>query len=137
VFVWASSTLVDDVRRDVGTTGVRIGVGAPQHHRAMPSEPWFVNDPEIAAAVRAAVERFTGGPVREPRDDHAYVVAEFFDNACWRELGAVREDLIRVRARRDAAVRAARRAGYSWAEIGRVLGVSRQSLHRRYGGAME
>ena len=34
-----------------------------------------------------------------------------------------------------AAVRHARLNGMSWAEIGRVLGVSRQALHKRFGTA--
>lgn len=34
-----------------------------------------------------------------------------------------------------AAVRHARVHGMSWAEIGRVLGVSRQALHKRFGKA--
>ncbi|MCE1180467.1 hypothetical protein ACQP1U_01585 [Actinomycetota bacterium] len=37
-------------------------------------------------------------------------------------------------ARAEAAeVRRARLAGMSWAEIGRVLGVSKQALHKKYG----
>lgn len=33
----------------------------------------------------------------------------------------------------SAAVRHARMHGMSWAEIGRVLGVSKQALHKRFG----
>lgn len=34
----------------------------------------------------------------------------------------------------DIAVRRARNAGISWAEIARHLGVTKQSAHRKYGG---
>jgi len=48
------------------------------------------------------------------------------------ELAAVAE-LKRGRARReDVAVRRARHAGLSWAEIGTLLGVTRQTIHRKY-----
>jgi hypothetical protein len=49
-----------------------------------------------------------------------------------RELADARDDLERVRARYEQAVRAGRAAGLSWGEIGRVLNVPRQLLHRRF-----
>ena len=45
-------------------------------------------------------------------------------------IARAKTDLAREEA---AAVRHARLHGMSWAEIGRVLGVSRQSLHKRFG----
>ena len=42
------------------------------------------------------------------------------------------DELSRVRVRYAEAVRAARAAGMSWGEIGRVLGVAKQLLHRRF-----
>jgi DNA-directed RNA polymerase specialized sigma24 family protein len=48
------------------------------------------------------------------------------------ELAAARDDLARTRDRYQAAVLNARAAGFSWGEIGGLLGVSRQQLHRRY-----
>lgn len=36
-------------------------------------------------------------------------------------------------AAEEVAVRRSRTAGYSWAEIGSVLGVSKQAMHRRFG----
>lgn len=45
-------------------------------------------------------------------------------------IARAKTDLAREEA---AAVRHARLHGMSWAEIGRVLGVSRQALHKRFG----
>lgn len=45
-------------------------------------------------------------------------------------LARARSDLAREES---AAVRHARVHGMSWAEIGRVLGVSKQALHKRFG----
>lgn len=45
-------------------------------------------------------------------------------------IARAKADLAREEA---AAVRRARVHGMSWAEIGRVLGVSRQALHKRFG----
>ena len=49
------------------------------------------------------------------------------------------EELARVAARRrdlaraeEVAVRRARHAGLSWAEIGMLLGVSKQAMHKKY-----
>lgn len=50
------------------------------------------------------------------------------------------DDLVRIaRARHElaaaeaVAVRRARVQGFSWAEIGVVLGVSKQAMHKKYG----
>ncbi|MFL0578212.1 sigma factor-like helix-turn-helix DNA-binding protein [Dietzia sp. 179-F 9C3 NHS] len=47
-------------------------------------------------------------------------------------IATAKRDLAREEA---AAVRHARIHGMSWAEIGRVLGVSKQALHKRFGKA--
>lgn len=47
-------------------------------------------------------------------------------------IAAAKAELAREEA---AAVRNARVSGMSWAEIGRVLGVSKQALHKRFGKA--
>ena len=60
------------------------------------------------------------------------VVCDLLSGASRRELAAARDDLARVRIRYADAVRAARTVGLSWGEIGRVLGVSKQLLHRRF-----
>jgi DNA-directed RNA polymerase specialized sigma24 family protein len=57
---------------------------------------------------------------------------ELLSGAVWRELARARDDLARARVRYAEAVRQARAVGFSWGEIGRVLAVPRQSLHRRF-----
>ncbi|WP_016906621.1 hypothetical protein [Streptomyces xiaopingdaonensis] len=49
-----------------------------------------------------------------------------------RGLAALRQLVERTEA---AQVANARRAGWSWDEIGRALGVSRQAAHKKHGGA--
>ncbi|MEZ5212052.1 MULTISPECIES: hypothetical protein [unclassified Gordonia (in: high G+C Gram-positive bacteria)] len=44
-------------------------------------------------------------------------------------LAALRRDLAREE---EAAVRRARIAGLSWAEIGLLLGASKQAMHKKY-----
>ena len=48
------------------------------------------------------------------------------------ELAAVAEAKREVSRREEVAVRRARHAGLSWAEIGVLLGVTRQTMHRKY-----
>ncbi|MDR7255632.1 IS30 family transposase [Nocardioides sp. BE266] len=48
------------------------------------------------------------------------------------ELAAVREAKRDLTRREEVAVRRARHAGLSWAEIGTLLGVTRQTMHRKY-----
>jgi DNA invertase Pin-like site-specific DNA recombinase len=48
------------------------------------------------------------------------------------ELAAVAEAKLELSRREDVAVRRARQAGLSWAEIGTLLGVTRQTIHRKY-----
>ncbi|MGV9860792.1 hypothetical protein ACWDTD_19365 [Gordonia sp. NPDC003425] len=44
-------------------------------------------------------------------------------------IAATRNELVREEA---IAVRRARNAGLSWAEIGTLLGVSKQAMHKKY-----
>ncbi|HEX2895224.1 MAG TPA: helix-turn-helix domain-containing protein [Marmoricola sp.] len=48
------------------------------------------------------------------------------------ELAAVREAKRELTRREEVAVRRARHAGLSWEEIGTLLGVTRQTIHRKY-----
>jgi hypothetical protein len=98
------------------------------------SEPWWANDPTIAALGQAALEELLQGPPRPPAPvGPDPVVAEVTSGASWRGLTEARDDLDHARLRYAEAVRDARAAGFSWGGIGRVLGVSKQSLHRRFG----
>ncbi len=48
------------------------------------------------------------------------------------ELAAVAEAKGVLSRREEVAVRRARNSGLSWAEIGSLLGVTRQTMHRKY-----
>jgi DNA-directed RNA polymerase specialized sigma24 family protein len=48
------------------------------------------------------------------------------------ELAAVREARKQLSRREEVAVRRGRHVGLSWAEIGTLLGVTKQTMHRKY-----
>jgi DNA-directed RNA polymerase specialized sigma24 family protein len=48
------------------------------------------------------------------------------------ELAAVAEAKRELSRREEVAVRHARNCGLSWAEIGTLLGVTKQTMHRKY-----
>jgi DNA-directed RNA polymerase specialized sigma24 family protein len=98
------------------------------------SEPWWATDPEIAA-IRRRVEEELEEARRGPSmpDGPDPVVLDFYSGASLRELAEARDDIERARTRYAEAVRNARALGLSWAEIARVLGVSKQAVHRRFG----
>ncbi|CAN5835594.1 hypothetical protein BH09ACT7_BH09ACT7_55600 [soil metagenome] len=101
------------------------------------SEPWWVNDPELAEIRRRTMEEFERElEERGPRgpDVPDPVLADILSGDCRRELRIARDGLADARDHYDAAVLKARTAGLSWGEIGVVLGVARQELHRRYSG---
>lgn len=54
------------------------------------------------------------------------------DGGVVRELSAVAEAKRELSRREEVAVRRARNTGLSWAEIGTLLGVTRQTIHRKY-----
>jgi hypothetical protein len=78
------------------------------------SRPWWADDPEIIARRRA--------------------VEEELERASHEPITPDGPDLERARGRYEDAVRNARTVGQSWGEIGRILGVSKQLLHRRFSG---
>jgi DNA-directed RNA polymerase specialized sigma24 family protein len=54
------------------------------------------------------------------------------DGSVFAELAALREAKSDLSRREEVAVRRARNRGLSWAEIGTLLGVTRQTMHRKY-----
>lgn len=62
-------------------------------------------------------------PMRTATGDDDGVVGELT------AIAAAKRDLAR---REEVAVRRARHQGLSWAEIGVLLGVTRQTMHRKY-----
>jgi CRP-like cAMP-binding protein len=88
---------------------------------------------ELERDILADIEREAKRPDQDA--ENAAMAAELFTGARLREV-AIADRVARLAAlRRDSAIRAARAVGYSWAELGRALGVSRQSLRQRYGEA--
>ena len=101
-------------------------------NEALLTDEWVI-DPAIIAAPEA-VEKWIESAEQEPVpvDNSDAGHDEVMNGSCWRELRAAREDLDRARVRYANAVRAARAVGFSWGEIGRLLGVPRQLVHRRF-----
>lgn len=103
-------------------------------------EPWWVNDPDVIAMRQRGMEELLGAAPREdvtrPCEDvtrPCEVLGDVLTGACRRRLAMARDRLDEAKRDYAEAVRAARRAGFSWGEIGSVLGVSRQALHHRFG----
>ena len=96
-------------------------------------QPWWAVDPALDA-VRDEVFEWLASAEQQPLEDDGPdpVWDDLLSGASGRELAAARDDLGRARVRYAEAVRAARAAGMSWGEIGRVLGVAKQLLHRRF-----
>lgn len=55
------------------------------------------------------------------------------DDGVTAELARIAEDRRALTRREEVAVRRARHTGLSWAEIGTLLGVTKQTIHRKYG----
>ena len=67
-------------------------------------------------------------------DMETSVGAEYEGENVITELRSVEEAKRELALREKVAVRRARHAGLSWAEIGTFLGVTRQTVHRKYRG---
>jgi DNA-directed RNA polymerase specialized sigma24 family protein len=94
---------------------------------------WWADNPELMAIRQTVLDELNSAEKRTVEDDKPdHVVDDVLSGASWRELAAARDDLARARTRYADAVRAARTRGLSWGEIGRMLGVSKQQLHRRF-----
>lgn len=59
-------------------------------------------------------------------------VAKGDDDGVIGELSRLAEAKRALARREEVAVRRARHQGLSWAEIGTLLGVTRQTIHRKY-----
>jgi hypothetical protein len=95
--------------------------------------PWWANDPELVAIRRGVEEELDRARLRPlVAEEPDPVVQDISSGASVRELAAARDDLVRAHARYGDAVRGARTVGLSCGEIGRVLGVSKQLLRRRF-----
>ena len=97
-----------------------------------PPKPWWEGHPDIEAMVARTEREIYGRPERPAIDYPDPVLADVFSGTSIRELRNARDDLERAKVRYENSVRAARKVGLSWGQIGGILGVSRQQLHRRY-----
>jgi DNA-directed RNA polymerase specialized sigma24 family protein len=95
--------------------------------------PWWMDDPQINALTEQALAEIENADQLPNTDEPDPVVAEFHSGAIARELSAIRDESEALRTRYRTAVLAAREAGLSWAEIGRLVGTTRQQLHRKFG----
>lgn len=75
----------------------------------------------VVSAARVAVDDVSAGPALEPLDAVAVI----------RSLARVVEEGLRE------AVQQARQAGHTWAEIGDLLGTTRQAAFQRFGGPLD
>lgn len=95
-------------------------------------KPWWEGHPDIEAMVARTEREIYGRPERPAIDYPDPVLADVLSGTSIRELRDARDDLERAKARYENSVRAARKVGLSWGQIGGILGISRQQLHRRY-----
>ena len=92
--------------------------------------PW--SGPTSPPRRRRSVGTVAGDLVSAYADTMRTVIAWDDGGGVVEELAAVREARRDVTRREEVAVRRARNAGLSWAEIGTLLGVTRQTVHRKY-----
>ncbi len=69
---------------------------------------------------------------QEPEPEPDPVLADFYSGASLRALADARDGLASAKERYDKAVVQARAAGWSWSEVARILGVTKQTLHGRF-----
>jgi len=65
-------------------------------------------------------------------DMETAVATDDSDDGVVGELAAVAEARRALTRREEVAVRRARHTGLTWAEIGTLLGVTKQTIHRKY-----
>lgn len=95
-----------------------------------------------AAPAGGDVTLWGGGRVRQRRlpatissayaDDVKTAVGGDEDGGVVAELAKIAEDKHVLARREEVAVRRARHTGLSWAEIGTLLHVTKQTMHRKY-----
>ncbi len=95
-------------------------------------KPWWADDPELKAIRQRVLDDIAARPYRPPCTKPDPVLQDVLSGGSARELRLARDDLARAQSRYRDAIRSARACGLSWGEIGAVLGVPRQLLHRRY-----
>lgn len=99
------------------------------------TEPWWATDPELKEFFRRSQEQLEGEiAAHEPvePDEPTEIVSDLSVGSRVHALGLARDDLARAQVRYERAILAGRQAGLSRAQIGRVLGVSKQRLHSRF-----
>lgn len=117
-----------------GREGASLSAEPNANPHSLRDRPWWETDPTIQANARRALEEIENAAPRSPEPTGPDpVFAEIVSGARLRVLACARDDLARAKQRYVDAIRGARVAGFSWGEIGRILDVPRQALHRRYG----
>lgn len=75
----------------------------------------------------------TAQEIAEALADRDQAGTDWRDATPLRHVAEAFQQTVTAEAELAQAVAAARNAGYSWAQIGAVLGISKQSAHQRYG----
>jgi hypothetical protein len=120
-----------DIRAMINRTQAAIA-SLPEPPTSPRPKPWWQDHPEIEALKTRVMDEINNLPDRPPVEYRDPIGDDAFSRVSVRELRDARDDLARAKARYDDAVRAARTLGLSWGQIGGIVGVSRQQLHRRY-----
>ncbi|MGZ5379033.1 MAG: hypothetical protein ACXWD8_13740 [Mycobacterium sp.] len=117
---------------DESASSIEDGGGSGSTWGGVGPKPWWFEHPELEAARRRVLDAIERAPDRPDYSDPDLVLNDMLSGASVRELGHARDDLACARMRYEEAIRSARNCGLSWGEIGSVLGVPRQLLHRRF-----
>jgi hypothetical protein len=100
--------------------------------RTARAKPWWEDHPELEAIRARVAAEIYGRPERAESHSPDPVLADYLSGDSVRELRYARDGMAEAKTRYANAVIAARNAGLSWAQIGVILGVTRQQLHRRF-----